>query len=59
MSDSVLIVDDDADVLRAVGDYFERLGYEVWREDSGEAALEAYAGCRCWKSCGATMPRCC
>ena len=43
MSDSVLIVDDDADVLRAVGDYFERLGYEVWREDSGETALEAYA----------------
>ena len=43
MSDSVLIVDDDADLLRTVGDYFERLGYEVWREDSGEAALEAYA----------------
>jgi len=43
MSDSVLIVDDDADLLRTVGDYFERLGYEVWREDTGEAALEAYA----------------
>jgi DNA-binding NtrC family response regulator len=43
MSDSLLIVDDDADVLRTVGDYFERLGYEVYREDSGEAALEAYA----------------
>jgi DNA-binding NtrC family response regulator len=42
MSDSVLIVDDDADLLKAVGDYFERLGYEVWREDSGESALEAY-----------------
>jgi len=43
MSDSVLIVDDDADLLRAVGDYFERLGYEVWREETGEAALESYA----------------
>ena len=43
MSDSVLIVDDDADLLRSVGDYFERLGYEVWREDTGEAALETYA----------------
>ena len=42
MSDSVLIVDDDADLLKAVGDYFERLGYEVWREGSGESALEAY-----------------
>ena len=43
MSDSVLIVDDDADLLRTVGDYFERLGYEVWREHTGEAGLEAYA----------------
>jgi DNA-binding NtrC family response regulator len=43
MSDSVLIVDDDADVQRTVGDYFERLGYEVWRENTGEAALETYA----------------
>jgi DNA-binding NtrC family response regulator len=42
MSDSILIVDDDPDVLRAVGDYFERLGYEVLREASGEAAIEAY-----------------
>jgi DNA-binding NtrC family response regulator len=42
MSDSILIVDDDADVLRAVGDYFEKLGYEVFREGRGEAAVEAY-----------------
>ena len=46
MSDSILIVDDDADVLRAVGDYFERLGYEVFRESSGEAAVEAYGRMR-------------
>jgi len=43
MSDSVLIVDDDAAVLHAVGDYFERLGWEVWREDTGEAGIEAFA----------------
>jgi len=43
MSDSVLIVDDDPDLLRTVGDYFERLGYEVWREDAGQTALESYA----------------
>ena len=43
MSDSLLIVDDDPDVLRAVGDYFDRLGFEVYREATGEAALEAYA----------------
>ncbi len=42
MSDSILIVDDDADVLRAVGDYFEKLGYEVFREASGEAAVESF-----------------
>jgi len=38
VSDSILIVDGDADVLGAVGDYFETLGYEVFREASGETA---------------------
>ncbi len=42
MADSLLIVDDDADVQRAVGDYFEQIGYEVFREGAGEAALAAY-----------------
>ena len=42
MSDSILIVDDAADVLRTVGDYFEKLGHEVFREARGEAAVEAY-----------------
>jgi DNA-binding NtrC family response regulator len=42
MSDSIMIVDDDADVLRAVGDYFEKIGYEVFRESSGEAAVEVF-----------------
>ncbi len=43
MSDSILIVDDDADVLRAVGDYFDKLGYEVFREASGESAVEMFS----------------
>jgi DNA-binding NtrC family response regulator len=43
VSDSLLLVDDDPDVLRTLGDYFERLGFEVFREASGEAALEAHA----------------
>jgi DNA-binding NtrC family response regulator len=43
MSESILIVDDDADVLRAVGNYFEKLGYEVFREASGEGAVDVFA----------------
>ncbi len=41
MADALLIVDDDPDVLQAIGDYFERLGYDVFRETSGEAAVAA------------------
>ena len=37
MAGSVLLIDDDVDVLRAIGNYFERFGYEVTRELSGEA----------------------
>jgi DNA-binding NtrC family response regulator len=42
MADSVLLIDNDVDVLRAIGNQFERLGYEVTRELSGEAALATY-----------------
>jgi len=42
MANSVLLIDDDADVLRSIGNYFERLGYEVTRELSGESGLTAY-----------------
>src|SRR5438132_11695403 len=42
MSDSVLLIDDDADVLRAVGDYFDRIGYEVGRAETAQAGLEAF-----------------
>jgi len=37
MGGSVLLIDDDVDVLRSIGNYFERLAYEVTRELSGEA----------------------
>ncbi len=42
MADSVLLIDDDVDVLRSIGAYFERLGYEVTRELSGEAGLATF-----------------
>ena len=42
MADSILLIDNDADVLRAVGDYFERIGYEVGRADVAEAGFEAF-----------------
>ena len=42
MADTLLLVDDDSAVLRSIGEYFERHGYEVWREASGEQALEAF-----------------
>lgn len=42
MADSVLLIDDDVDVLRSIGNYFEKLGYEVTRELSGEAGLATF-----------------
>src|SRR2546426_8066019 len=45
-ADSLLLIDDDADVLRAVGDYFERIGFEVYRETSGERGLDTFARLR-------------
>ena len=42
MADTLLLVDDDASVLRAIGDYFERIGYEVWRESTGAQATETF-----------------
>ena len=38
MADTLLLVDDDASVIRAIGDYFERIGYEVWRDGARIAA---------------------
>jgi DNA-binding NtrC family response regulator len=42
MSDTLLLVDDDVAVLRAIGEYFERVGYEVWRDGSGERAIDTF-----------------
>ncbi len=42
MPDSVLLIDDDVDVLRTVGMVFERAGYEVSRELNAESGLAAY-----------------
>jgi DNA-binding NtrC family response regulator len=42
MPDSVLLIDDDVNILRAVGTVFERAGYEVSRELDAEAGLAAY-----------------
>src|SRR5258708_34739382 len=42
MADTLLLVDDDVAVLRAIGDYFERIGYEVWRDGTGEQALDTF-----------------
>ena len=42
MADTLLLVDDDAAVVRAIGDYFERIGYEVWRDGTGEQAMDTF-----------------
>jgi DNA-binding NtrC family response regulator len=46
MPDSVLLIDDDVDVLRAVGDYFDKIGYEVSRATTAEEGFEAFARLR-------------
>jgi DNA-binding NtrC family response regulator len=42
VSDSVLLIEGDAELLCAAGDCFERIGYEVGRCGSGEAGMEAF-----------------
>ncbi len=42
MTESLLLIDDDADVLRSVGDYFERIGYEVSRATTGGDGIDAF-----------------
>src|SRR5229473_462854 len=46
MPDSVLLIDDDVDVLRAVGDYFDKIGYEVRRATTAEEGFEAFGRLR-------------
>jgi len=42
VADSILLIDTDADELRAVGDYFHGIGYDVGRAAAAEAGLEAF-----------------
>ena len=42
MADTVLLIDDDAVVLKVVGDYLEKSGWEVHREGTAENGLEAF-----------------
>jgi DNA-binding NtrC family response regulator len=42
MADTLLLVDDDAAVLKAIGDYFERIGFEVWREATAGQGIETF-----------------
>ena len=42
MADTILLIHGDADVLDAVGDYFDRLGYGVGRAATGEAGFEVF-----------------
>ncbi len=41
-SRTVLFIDDDPDVLRTLGDYFERMGYDVHRAPSGKEGIELW-----------------
>ena len=42
MPDSVLLIDDDVAVLRAVGAFFEQTGWDVFRELTGEAGVTTF-----------------
>jgi len=42
VADSVLLIDDDADLGKALGDYFDRLGFEVSRAETGETGLDEF-----------------
>ena len=42
MDQSILLIDDDPAILRSVGAYLERSGYQVLTEASGGAALDRY-----------------
>lgn len=46
MPDSILLIDEYADELRAVGDYFDGIGYEVGRAETAEAGVQAFHSMR-------------
>ncbi len=42
MSESLLLIDDDADILRVIGAFFEQRGWDVFGELTGEAGLATF-----------------
>jgi DNA-binding NtrC family response regulator len=42
MSDSLLLIDDDADILRVIGAFFEQRGWDVFGELTGDAGLATF-----------------
>jgi len=38
----VLFVDDEPAILRSLGDYFEKLGHDVYRADTGKAGIAMF-----------------
>ncbi|TVP42679.1 MAG: sigma-54-dependent Fis family transcriptional regulator [Gemmatimonadales bacterium] len=46
MSPSVLLIDDDLDVLASMGRYLEHQGYEVFREETGGDGVATFEGHR-------------
>jgi DNA-binding NtrC family response regulator len=46
VADTLLLIDHDAAVLMAVGDYLEMSGWEVQREGTAETGLEAFTSAR-------------
>ena len=42
MAETLLLIDDDAGILRAIGEYFERLGYDVSRESTAAQGIETF-----------------
>ncbi|HEV2149052.1 MAG TPA: sigma-54 dependent transcriptional regulator [Longimicrobiaceae bacterium] len=42
MQRSILLIDDEPDVIRSLGRYFERAGWEVFRAMTGEEGLRLY-----------------
>src|SRR5664279_2415920 len=42
MSDSLLLIDDDADILRVIGAFFEQQGWDVFGELTGDAGLATF-----------------
>lgn len=42
----VLFIDDEPAILKSLGDYFEKLGHEVFRADTGKAGIATFEKAR-------------